>query len=94
MGAAISCNMCGEGTDISKRLGSSITPLRYVQLILKFYGDVSEPVSGNKITTRIVVIDGSGIPLLSKKNSVRLGIIKIDPQVASMKERDLVYRPF
>ena len=36
---------------------------------------VSEPVSGNKITTRIVVIDGSGILLLSKKDSVRLGII-------------------
>ena len=58
----------------------------------QFYGDVSEPVSGNKTTTRIVVIDGSGIPLLSKKDSVRLGIIKIGPQLASVQDGDIRIR--
>ena len=40
-----------------------------------------EPVSRNTITTRIVVVAGSGQALLSRKDSVRLGVIVIGPRV-------------
>ena len=52
----------------------------------QFYGDIVEPVSGNKITTRIVVVTGNGLALLSRKDSVRLGVIRIGPQVSHITE--------
>ena len=49
----------------------------------QFYGEIREPVSGNTITTRIAVVAGSllGQALLSRKDSVRLGVIVIGPRV-------------
>ena len=33
----------------------------------QFYGEITRPVSGYKMTTEIIVIDGDCITLLSKK---------------------------
>ena len=47
----------------------------------QFYVEIPVPVSGNTITTHIVIVAGSGQALLSRKDSVRLGVIVIGPRV-------------
>ena len=46
-----------------------------------FYGDTHEPVSLNTITTCIVVVAGNGRAILSRKDSIRLGVTVIKPEV-------------
>ena len=42
------------------------------------YSDIYEPVSKKCIHCRIVVVEGKGIPLLCKNDSIELGLIQID----------------
>ena len=45
----------------------------------EFYSDIYEPVSKKCINRRIVVVEGKGIPLLCKNDSIELGLIQIGP---------------
>ena len=56
----------------------------------QFYGEITEPVSCNKITMHIVISEGKGVTLLSKNDSIWLGVIRNGPQAShiSMNQGD------